>query len=187
MIKSIDSLVPVPTPQRSQSRKAPAAAPVSAAAPGPEGLARSIMADGGLGFLRGRLEEKLGSLYEKAAELNPELAAQGPGAFFDTSVDVTPEATADRIVGFALGLKGVFARQNEGLSADELMSRFETEIRRGIGEGFGNARSILGGLDLLNGDIEENVDATWDLVQQKLDDYFHPVEDPAETENPDGD
>lgn len=173
MIKPVDTLLPPPTRTRDPKAQAPAGPPAPRGAPA-EGLARSIMADGGLGFLRGRLEEKLGALFEKAAEANPELAARGPGAFFDTSLDVSPEATADRIVGFALGLKGVFARQNEDLSEDELMERFEGEIRRGIGEGFGHARSVLQGLDMLQGDIEQNVDATWEIVQQKLDDYFHP-------------
>jgi hypothetical protein len=184
MIQSINNL-PVISPTRRETTSPAAGETAVAARPprGPEGLARSIMADGGLSFLRGRLEEKLGALFDKAAEQNPELAAAGPEAFFDTSVDVSPEATADRIVGFALGLKGVFARQNQDLSSEEMMSRFETEIRRGIGEGFGHARGVLQDLDLLDGEIRENVDATWDLVQQKLDNYFHP---PRDEESPDG-
>ncbi len=142
--------------------------------PAPEGLAASIMSDGGLGFLRSRLEDKLGALFEKAAADNPELAAAGPGAFFDTSVDVSPEATADRIVGFALGMKGIYSRQNSELSADELATGFENEIRSGINEGFAHARNTLGSLDLLSGLVQDNVDVTWDLVQQKLEDFFKP-------------
>jgi len=42
---------------------------------------------------------------------------------------------------------------------------------------FGNARGILGSLDFLNGQVETNVDATWDLVQQKLEAFFHPPEE----------
>jgi len=184
MIKPVDNLPGISPSRREMehpSAKEPAATPRSPSAP--QGLAQSIMADGGLGFLRGRLEEKLGALFDKAAELNPEMAASGPEAFFDSSLDVSPEATADRIVGFALGLKGVFARQNEDLSPEQMMSRFESEIRRGIGDGFGHARGVLQGLELLEGDVEENVDATWDLVQQKLDGYFHP---PADADSPDG-
>ncbi len=139
------------------------------------GLAASIKADGGLDFLRSRLEEKMGQLFEKAADKNPELAAAGPEAFFNTSGDVTPEATADRIVSFALGLRGIFSRQNKDLSQDEMMARFETEIRRGINEGFGHARGALGDLELLSDEVENNVDLTWDLVQQKLSDFFDPA------------
>ena len=150
--------------------------------PAAEGLASSIMADGGLGFLRSRLEDKLESLFEKAAADNPQLAAAGPEAFFDTSVDVSPEATADRIVGFALGLKSIFSQQNPDLDEAQLMANFESEIRRGIGEGFGHARDVLGGLELLDGQVKDNVDATWDLVQQKLEDFFHPPQDDGEEE-----
>ena len=55
------------------------------------------------------------------------------------------------------------------------MARFETEIRRGINEGFGHARGVLGDLEMLSGDVEKNVDLTWDLVQQKLSDFFDPA------------
>ena len=91
------------------------------------------------------------------------------------SVDL--EATADRIVGFALGMRGIFSRQNSELSHDEMMARFEAEIRRGIGEGFGQARGVLGGLQLLEGQVQDNVDKTWDLVQRRLNDFFRPAED----------
>ncbi len=158
------------TGERDQAVSAPRAS-------GPAGLAASITADGGLGFLQSRLEEKMNSLFEKATADNPELAAAGPAAFFDTSIDVTPEATADRIVGFALGMRGTFSRQNPDLDEGEMMSRFEAEIRRGISEGFGHARGVLGDLELNEGQIKDNVDGTWDLVQQKLADFFSPGED----------
>jgi len=135
-------------------------------------LSASIMADGGLSFLRSRLEEKMESLFEKAAADNPEPTTANPDAFLKSGADLSPEATADRIVGFALGLKSVFARQNPDLSPADLLSKFEAEIRRGIGEGFDHARGVLGDLDLLEGKVDENVTATWDLVQQKLDDVF---------------
>ncbi|MCP4292639.1 MAG: hypothetical protein GY780_12485 [bacterium] len=168
----IASIIPKTQPTAKDSQAQKPGHPARPPRPGAEDLASSIMQDGGLGFLTSRLEDKLNSLFEKASEANPELAAAGPGAFFNSSTDVSPEATADRIVGFALGLKSVFARQNEDLDEKEMMARFESEIRRGIGEGFSDARGILGGLEMLDGEIEEGVDATWDLVQQRLDDYF---------------
>ncbi len=167
----------LPPVSKTSSPKAPEGSAHGArpARPGGEGLADSIMQDGGLGFLRSRLDEKMGALFEKAAEDNPELAAAGPASFYEASTDVTPEATADRIVGFALGLKGIYSRQNSDLSEEELMASFESEIRRGISDGFGDARGILGDLDLRSDQVQENVDATWDLVQQKLEEFFHPA------------
>ena len=174
---STNSLLPVR--QTEASRRLPVAesraeGELRGETPTTEGLAAAIMADGGLGFLQSRLQEKLEGVFTAAAEVNPDLAAAGPAAFFATGVDVSPEATADRIVGFALSLRGVYGHQNEGVGEEELRSGFEQEIRRGVREGFEHARGSLSNLDLLEGDIQNNVDLTWDLVQQKLDDFFHP-------------
>ncbi len=166
----------VPNKVDSSANKSRPARPPRPPRPGTEGLAASILSDGGLGFLQSRLEDKMSTLFEKAADENPELFEAGPAAFFDTGRDVSPEATADRIVGFALGLKGIYSRQNSELSDKELMAGFETEIRRGISDGFGHARGVLGDLDLLSGQVQDNVDATWELVQQKLQDYFRRLE-----------
>ena len=57
-------------------------------------LALSIMKDGGLSLLQSELNRKMEDLFGAAEEQNPELAAAGPSAFFDTSVDVSPEAIA---------------------------------------------------------------------------------------------
>ncbi len=170
----------LPSVSKTSGAKSPAGAagrPARPSRPGGEGLADSIMKDGGLGFLRSRLDETMGTLFEKAAEKNPDSVVAASAASFESSTDVTVEATADRIVGFALGLKGIYSRQNSGMSEDEMMAGFEAEIRRGISEGFGNAREILGGLDSFNGQVQENVDATWELVQQKLDEFFNPSEE----------
>ena len=148
--------------------------PTDRSSASPENLAGSIMADGGLGFLQSRLQEKMEGLFGESA------AAAATG--FDTGLSVSPEATADRIVGFALSLRGVFDRQNEGLSPEELRSAFEMEIRRGISEGFGHARGVLSDLELMEGEVQGNVDATWDLVQQKLEEIFNPQDPAAEND-----
>ena len=144
-------------------------------AQGAAGLASSIKADGGLAFLTSRLEEKMGAMFGGATEREAGPAAGGADAIRDAGAATSPAATADRIVSFALGLHDVFSRQNAGLDEEELMARFETEIRRGINEGFGHARGVLGDLDLLDDDVEGTVDQTWDLVQQQLDEFFAPV------------
>jgi Domain of unknown function (DUF5610) len=141
---------------------------------GSEGLAASILADGGLGFLQSRLEEKMDTLLEKADQADPQTPSANKISTFDSSLVSSPEATAGRIVGFALGLKNTFRAQNPDLSEDELMAQFEKEVRQGISEGFAHARGILGDLDLLSGQVEDNVDSTRELVQQKLEEFFLP-------------
>ena len=152
-------------PARNQGQPAPAKAS--------QGLAASILADGGLGFLQARLQEKMVEHFGAAGA--PEAGATaGPAAAVDAGRAVSPEATADRIVGFALSLRGVYDRINAGMSPEELRSGFETEIRRGISDGFDHAKGVLSGLNLLEGQTRDNVDTTWELVQQKLKEHFLP-------------
>ena len=135
----------------------------------PADLAASIMADGGLGFLRSRVQEKLEAVFAAHREKHPEQAPAGPPPFFESSPDLSPEATADRIVGFALGLRSTFGRQNRDLSDEEAQTRFMAEIRRGIEEGFSHAERVLSGLDLLQDEVQDTFEQTWELVQKKLD------------------
>lgn len=153
-------------PKRSSAVDSAAIVPTGGPAPSGQGLAHSIMADGGLGFLQARMQEKMEGLFG-TSETPTDLG-------FDSSLDVSPEATADRIVGFALSLRSVYERQNEGLSQDDLRAGFEQAIRRGISEGFGHAQGVLSGLDFLEGEVQDNVDLTWELVQQRLEEIFNP-------------
>ena len=140
--------------------------------PAPAQLAASIMSDGGLGFLRARLEEKLSAAFKTEAADESRTTA-----FSETTTDLSPDATADRIVSFALGLHDAFSRQNADLGEAELMARFEAEVRRGIESGFDHARGTLGDLDLLQDDVARNVDTTYAAVQQRLADIFQPGDD----------
>ena len=54
------------------------------------------------------------------------------------------------------------------LAEDEALTKFTDIIRGGIDTGFGQARDILSGLKVLEGDIATNIDKTYDLVQQGL-------------------
>lgn len=153
-------------PQRTSVPSSPAAGSSALPAQSADHLASEILADGGLGFIQARLQEKMGNLFGSSE-------SSGTPSF-DSSLDLSPEATADRIVGMALGLRGVYDRLHEGQSEEERRSGFEEAIRRGISEGFGHATGVLSGLGFLEGEIQDNVDRTWDLVQLKLDEIFNP-------------
>ena len=135
----------------------------------PSGLAESIRRDGGLGFLQARLEEKLS---ERFAPVEGDSAP----SYESGAPDLSPEAVADRIVGFALGLRGVFDRQNADLSVEERQNEFEAQVRRGIADGFGHARRVLGDLDMLDDDVRATTDRTWQLVQERLAEHFSAAE-----------
>lgn len=171
-ISTITAGISPQAPARQSEKSRPAPAQGAAKRESRQNLASSIMADGGLSFLRSRLEEKLESLFDDATEQGNLPEGVQAGSFLATEVDVSPEATAGRIVGFALSLMGTYRRQNSDLDEHELRAGFETEIRQGIAAGFDHARGVLGDLEMQTSDTEENVNSTWDWVQQMLADHF---------------
>lgn len=76
--------------------------------------------------------------------------------------DYTPEKVSDRILSFVSGR--VLSEQDKDKQA-ELM----TQAREGIEKGFAEAKDILESLDVLNGKVKEDIDTTYDLIQQGLE------------------
>ena len=87
---------------------------------------------------------------------------------YDDQVDVSPEATATRIVSFATGFYHAFQQQNPDISSDESLDKFMSIINGGIETGFNDARDILESLSVLDGKIATDIDSTYELVQEGL-------------------
>ena len=90
---------------------------------------------------------------------------------YESGLDVSPEATADRIVSMSAAFFSAYQEQHPELESDEARQSFISVIGRGIDQGFKDAREILEGLQVLNGDIEINIDKTYDLVQEGLQNF----------------
>jgi len=104
--------------------------------------------------------------------LEPELGPNAIQTAVDDGVDVSPEATAQRIVSLSTGFFEAFKAQHPNEDEAVVLERFMETIGGGIEQGFKEAREILGGLQILEGDIATNVDKTYDLVQQGLNEFF---------------
>ncbi|WP_372870287.1 DUF5610 domain-containing protein [Shewanella sp.] len=122
-------------------------------------------------------DEPMVLLYRAAIEaINEELApAMGEQAIqrlADEGVDTSPEATAGRIVDFATQFFSLHQSQNVSQSFDEQLSGFMNIIGGAIDQGFKEARDILSGLKVLEGDIAAGVDKTYELVQKGLQDFI---------------
>lgn len=136
-------------------------------------------------------DESMTLLYRAAIEaINEQLApAMGENAIqtaYDNGVDTSPEATADRIVSFATQFFSVHQQQNSNMSLDEQLDSFMSIIGGAIDNGFKEARDILSGLKVLQGDIAEGVDKTYGLVQEGLQafrDSFNKKSDETQTTN----
>ncbi|MES2299619.1 MAG: DUF5610 domain-containing protein [Pseudomonadota bacterium] len=128
--------------------------------------------------------EPLALLYKSAiTSINEQLRSQfGEDAIQNaSSQDNTAEGTANRIVALSTAFYDAYRKQNASLSEEEALKSFLDTIGGGVERGFKEARDILQGLQVLNGDVAGNIDRTYELVQQGLKDFAaarQPQEDP---------
>ena len=103
---------------------------------------------------------------------------------YESGVDFSPEATAERIVSFSTQFLGAFREQNPDMSKEESLTAFVDIISSGIDQGFDEAKEVLGGLNVLAGEVSENIDRTYELVQTGLQAFVDALkaEDEQETE-----
>ena len=88
--------------------------------------------------------------------------------FSEQGLDISPEATADRIISLSTNFFESYYEQHTELSEEEARAQFIDVIGAGIDRGFEEAREILSGLSMLSGEIESNIDKTYDLVEEGL-------------------
>lgn len=89
----------------------------------------------------------------------------------DEGLDVSPEATADRIVAFSTNFFPLYLKQNPEMEEQEALSKFIEVIGGGIEQGFSEAKEVLTGLNVLEGEVASNIEKTYELVQQGLTNF----------------
>lgn len=112
-------------------------------------------------------------LYKSAIDhinkvLAPELGDNAIQEAYKSGLDVSPQATADRIVSMSTAFFGKYAQSNPGKDLETALKDFTALIGGGIDQGFSEARTVLDGLKVLQGDIASNIDKTYELVQTGL-------------------
>jgi hypothetical protein len=117
--------------------------------------------------------EALSLLYRSAIEslnqvLAPELGDQPITTAFQSGLDVSPEATAGRIVSLSTGFFSLYRESNPQKDEATALKDFAELIGGAIDQGFAEARKILDGMGVLQGDIAGNIDRTYELVQSGL-------------------
>lgn len=125
-------------------------------------------------------------LYKTALEgINKELEAEfGPNAaekIKNSGVDTSPQATADRIVGFATAFYQKYAEQKPDMPEEERLDKFLALVGGGVDKGFEDARSVLDGLGVLNGKIAEDIDSTYSLIQDGFAKFREMILNPDKT------
>jgi hypothetical protein len=103
--------------------------------------------------------------------LEPELgtdAIQSAAANQDNSA----EATADRILSLSTAFYDGYARQHPGEDPEKLAKDFVAVIRGGFEKGYGEAKDILEGLKVFDGEVKSGITKTYELVQQGYDKFL---------------
>ena len=134
----------------------------------------------------GENDNSMKLLYKTALEgINSELEAEfGPNAaekIKASGVDTSPEATADRIVGFATAFYQKYSEQNPDMPEEERLDKFLALVGGGVDKGFEDARSILDGLGVLQGKIADDIDSTYSLIQEGFAKFREMILNPDKT------
>jgi hypothetical protein len=169
----------VSLPQTDQTRRPARPETTPANAPEARGSARNEL---NLQILQASAEVSLNAgnqsqalLLRSAIERINELLAPtlGPDALqAKLGDDNSPEATAGRILSLSTGFFDAYAAQRPNDDPDQVAKDFVELIRGGFERGFNEAKEILQGLQVFNGDIESGVMKTYELVSRGYDDFL---------------
>ena len=86
-------------------------------------------------------------------------------------LDMSVDATAQRIFEGIVGLFDVYKRQNPDQSETDVVAGFERTVRAGAKAGFGEAYEIISGLNVPEATLAQARD-TMDALESLLDEHF---------------
>ena len=87
----------------------------------------------------------------------------------DSPLDTSPEATANRILNFALGSFEHFVDNHPELEVDEARQAFAELIGDAIDQGIREAREILDALNAVTPEVESLIDSISSIVHERLE------------------
>ena len=130
------------------------------------GLSANLTVDDANKILKDRLAETINDAFKKAG-VNVDIREVQK-----QNLDTSPEATAKRIVDFATGFIGAYAKNHANQDDKGRLEGFMSLIGGAIDKGFSDARDILKGIADISGPVSDNIDKTYDLTQKGLDDFY---------------
>ncbi len=104
-------------------------------------------------------------------ELEPTLGENAAQKAYDAGVDFSPEAVADRIVGFATSFFSLYQQNHQDTPLEQQLNDFVDLVGGGVDKGFGEAKDILDGLGVFKDDVEDNANKTYDLIFEGFDKF----------------
>lgn len=115
--------------------------------------------------LQDSLEERLNSALESAGvdSTVAELLSGG--------MDFSPQATAGRIVNFAVSFYGAYQLNNQGEEGATQLAGFVDLIKGAVKEGFAGAQELLNGFGEMSEEAQGDIDETFELTIKGIDEF----------------
>lgn len=114
-------------------------------------------------------------------ELETEFGANAAEKIKNSGVDTSPDATADRIVGFATAFYQKYSEQNPDMPEEERLDKFLALVGGGVDKGFEDAKGILDGLGVLKGKVADDIDSTYSKIQDGFAKFREMILNPDKT------
>lgn len=115
--------------------------------------------------LQDSLEERLNAAFESAGVNSTATSLLSGG------MDFSPQATAGRIVDFAVSFYNAYQLNNQGEEGATQLAGFVDLIKGAVKEGFAGARELLGNFGEMSEGIQGNIDETFELTMKGIDDF----------------
>lgn len=117
------------------------------------------------------LKTALQGINDALKEIEP---AQSLQQSYESEVDFSPEATAERIVTFSTNFFNAYQEQHPELDPQEARDTFADLMLEGVEEGIGEAKDILKALSVLEGDVEQDIDLTMSFILEGFEKFRNP-------------
>jgi len=99
------------------------------------------------------------------------LAAQELG-YDPGTMDTSPEATSSRIANFAIGLFGLYRKQNPDMDDETALNEYQKLINGAVNNGYQEALAVLSALGVEDEGIFETARKTIEMTFEKLNSWF---------------
>ena len=121
-----------------------------------------------ISYTRRILDDSLAKKLDAALEeAGVDLDVEG---ILSSGQDMSPEATANRIVDFATSFFAAY-QQNHSEENETQVSGFAELIRTAVKDGFGEAKEILQGIATLSSSVASDIDETFGLAMLGIDNF----------------
>lgn len=117
------------------------------------------------------LKTALQGINDALKEIEPTQSLQQS---YESEVDFSPEATAERIVTFSTNFFNAYQEQHPELDEQQARDTFTYLMLEGVEQGVGEAKDILKALSILDGDVADDIDKTMEFILQGFDKFRNP-------------